>query len=79
VILEIDNLYAWYEKGKEILKGVNLNVGEGEIVSLIGPNGAGKTTLLNTIISIHSSCRGSIYICRPGMHGKNGAAIKRTT
>lgn len=42
------------------LKDVNIEVGEGEIVSLIGANGAGKTTLLRTISGLISASSGSI-------------------
>ena len=48
-ILKIKNLHASVE-GKEILKGVNLEVSEGETVALLGPNGHGKSTLLNVIM-----------------------------
>ncbi|HIH09467.1 MAG TPA: Fe-S cluster assembly ATPase SufC [Candidatus Diapherotrites archaeon] len=47
-LLEIKNLHAETE-GKEILKGVNLSVGRGEIHALMGPNGSGKSTLSNII------------------------------
>ena len=47
-LLEIDDLHVYYDRA-EALKGIDLHVEEGEIVSVIGPNGAGKTTLLNAI------------------------------
>ena len=47
--LKISNLHASVD-GKEILKGVNLTVSEGETVALLGPNGHGKSTLLSVIM-----------------------------
>jgi len=47
-ILEIDNLSAGYGR-QQVLWGVSMTVGKGEIVAVLGPNGAGKSTLLNTI------------------------------
>lgn len=48
-VLEIRNLHVSVE-GKEILKGVNLVVKQGEIHALMGPNGTGKSTLSNTLM-----------------------------
>jgi Fe-S cluster assembly ATP-binding protein len=48
-LLEVKNLKYRTEDGKEILKGVNLDVKEGEIHVILGPNGAGKSTLANLI------------------------------
>ena len=47
-LLEVRNLSLRYDKA-QILNGVSLSVGAGELVGLVGPNGAGKSTLLRAI------------------------------
>lgn len=48
-MLTIQNLHASVE-GKEILKGVDLHIGDGEVHVLMGPNGCGKSTLSNVLV-----------------------------
>ncbi|MGB9750034.1 MAG: ABC transporter ATP-binding protein [Caldisericia bacterium] len=48
-ILKIKDLYVEVH-GKEILKGINLSVKEGDTIAIFGPNGSGKTTLILTIL-----------------------------
>ena len=46
--LKAENLSKSY-KGREVVKGITVEVNQGEIVGLLGPNGAGKTTLFNMV------------------------------
>ena len=58
-MLKISNVETFYGK-IQALRGVDLNVNEGEIVSLIGSNEAGKSTLLMTISGVNKAKRGNI-------------------
>ena len=58
-MLKISNVETFYGK-IQALRGVDLDVNQGEIVSLIGSNGAGKSTLLMTISGVNKAKRGNI-------------------
>ncbi|TCO75198.1 ABC transporter ATP-binding protein [Marinisporobacter balticus] len=59
-MLKINNLNVFYG-GIHALKGINIDVEEGKIISLIGANGAGKTTTLGTIMGLVKPSEGTIY------------------
>lgn len=61
IALEINNLEAWYGES-HILHGINLQVHQGEVVTLLGRNGAGRTTTLRAILGLTDKRTGSIKI-----------------
>lgn len=59
-ILSVDNLEVVYNEVILVLRGISMNVSEGEIVALLGANGAGKTTLLRSITGLLQIHKGRI-------------------
>ncbi len=59
MMLTLDNVHAGYGP-IDVLKGISLEVGEGEIVCVLGANGAGKSTTLMTICGINRCRQGTI-------------------
>ncbi len=60
--LSIHNLFKTFPNGTEVLKGINIDVPEGEFLILVGSSGCGKSTLLNMIAGLETISRGDIYI-----------------
>ena len=60
-ILHVQGIHTYYGN-IHALKGVSLDVHQGEIVTLIGSNGAGKSTMLNTISGIIKSKKGHVFL-----------------
>ena len=69
MMLELQDLTVSYG-GIQALKGINLQVGEGEIVTLIGANGAGKSTTLRTISGLEKPQSGKILYNGVDITGK---------
>lgn len=51
-MIKIENLNFKYKNGIEVLKNINLEIAEGEVISIIGKNGSGKSTLAKLIAGI---------------------------
>ena len=58
-MLKLQNIKKSFD-GKEVLKDISIEVGDGEIVSILGPSGCGKTTLLNIILGLTNPDSGEI-------------------
>ncbi|WP_337183133.1 ABC transporter ATP-binding protein [Shinella sp.] len=61
-IVSIRNLTKSYASGFQALKGVDLDIEEGEILALLGPNGAGKTTMISIICGIVTPSGGTVTV-----------------
>ncbi|KEP69603.1 ABC transporter ATP-binding protein [Thioclava sp. BHET1] len=60
-MLKIENLHAWYGES-HVLHGINLELGEGQLITLLGRNGAGRSTTLRSIMGMVDKRTGSIQI-----------------
>ncbi|HOV95202.1 MAG TPA: ABC transporter ATP-binding protein [Thermomonas sp.] len=64
-LVSIRNLHKTYQRGPEkvdVLRGIDLDIAEGDFAALMGPSGSGKTTLLNLIGGLDSPSSGEIDI-----------------
>ena len=62
IALSISNLSKTYSNGFEALKGIDLEVKEGDFFALLGPNGAGKSTTIGIITSLVNRSGGSVKV-----------------
>jgi len=75
-LLGISDLRAWYGES-QVLHGVDLTVGKGELVTLIGRNGAGKTSTLRAIMGMIGRVRGSIRLAGENVIGWTPERVAR--
>ena len=60
-MLEVKNLDAFYG-AMQVLHGVNIAIGTGEIVGLVGANAAGKSSLMFSLAGLRTECRGEVLL-----------------
>ena len=73
-MLVIQDLHKSYDTGKSklhVLKGINLNIAEGEFVSIMGSSGSGKSTLLNIVGLLDNVTSGSYKLLGQEINGLN--------
>ena len=70
VLVQMKNISKSFS-GTKVLKGVNLELGHGEILALLGENGAGKSTLMKILSGIYSKDSGEIYLDGELCHFQN--------
>lgn len=76
VLLEAKGLRVKID-GKEILKGINLELAAGDVMALVGPNGAGKSTFLEACVGLRAASEGCITVCGlDPLSQKNGLRAK---
>ncbi|MFL5871300.1 MAG: ABC transporter ATP-binding protein [Solirubrobacterales bacterium] len=76
-LLRTDGLVAGYLPEADVLNGVSIRVGEGEVVTVIGPNGAGKSTLIKTIFGLLEPRSGRIEFRGDEIAGRRPHDITR--
>lgn len=75
-MLEIKHLYKSYGN-LEILKDINLNIRQGEVLSLVGASGAGKSTLLHLIAGLDTADKGEIIFEGTAVHTLSSKAMAK--
>ena len=73
-MLEVSGLRAGYD-GVEVLRGIDLSVGAGEIVAVLGSNGVGKTTLNKVLSGVLDAQAGEVRFDGHRLTGRSAAAI----
>lgn len=75
-MIEIHNIHKSFG-ALEVLKGIDLNIAKGEIVSIVGPSGAGKTTLLQVMGTLLNPDAGTLRIAGTDVSSLSSKALSR--
>src|SRR5438270_8368246 len=79
-IVSVSDLHKFFKRGSEKidgLKGLSLDVPEGEFLTLMGPSGSGKTTLLNLIAGLDRPSEGEIWVGGQNISDMSEAQLAR--
>jgi putative ABC transport system ATP-binding protein len=79
-LVTIRDVHKYFTRGSEridVLKGVNLDIPQGDFLGLMGPSGSGKTTLLNLIGGLDAPTSGIVRVGGDDITGLRGAMLSR--
>ncbi|TFG77171.1 MAG: ATP-binding cassette domain-containing protein, partial [Flavobacteriales bacterium] len=71
MLVRLQNIFKWVHQGGQrvfLLKDINLEVAEGEFISIMGPSGSGKSTLLNVIGMLDQFNEGEYRFLEESVH-----------
>ena len=71
-VLEVKNVSFSYDGSRQILKGIDIDLREGELVSILGASGGGKTTLFHIIAGIYAPDEGRVLLKGEDITGRSG-------
>lgn len=78
-VIHVENLVHVYPRGNvKALKGINLDINKGDIVSIVGQNGSGKTTLVRHFNGLLRPTEGKVFLLGEDSAGKTVAEMSRT-
>jgi phosphonate transport system ATP-binding protein len=76
-MLRLEGLGKLYKTGDDALKGVDLEIPDGQVIALIGPSGAGKSTLIRCVNRLVEPTRGKVYLGELELTGLSSGALRR--
>ena len=79
-LVRVENVHKHFTRGSEridVLRGVNLDIPQGDFLALMGPSGSGKTTLLNLLGGLDQPTSGSVDVGGVKISGLGGGGLSR--
>jgi putative ABC transport system ATP-binding protein len=79
-LVQVHGVHKYFTRGSEridVLKGVNLQIPQGDFVALMGPSGSGKTTLLNLVGGLDAPSAGSVEVAGTNIGALSGGQLSR--
>ncbi|MCC6992486.1 MAG: ATP-binding cassette domain-containing protein, partial [Acidobacteria bacterium] len=79
-LVRVHGVHKYFTRGSEridVLKGVNIEIPQGDFVALMGPSGSGKTTLLNLLGGLDAPSSGAVEVAGTNIAQLSGGQLSR--